>query len=90
MNEIRLFLGTNCGRTDCRQGQTGRETAKRRFLKLHLVRTVHGLALDGPSLRDILKELAGEARAWLADQADPRWLSGTEVNYHADMLLFVD
>ena len=49
------------------------------------VRTVHGLALDGPLLRDIFEELAGEARAWLTAQADPRWLSGTDVYSYAEM-----
>ena len=49
------------------------------------VRTVHGLALDGPSVRDIFEELASDARAWLVTQADPRWLSGTDIDYHAEM-----
>ena len=49
------------------------------------VRTVHGLELDGPALRQIFEGLASEARSWLAAQADPRWLSGTDVEYYAEI-----
>ena len=44
-----------------------------------------GLTLDGAGVRNIFSELEEEARAWLTAQADPRWLSGTDVFYYAEM-----
>ena len=49
------------------------------------VRTVHGLELDGGTLRQFFEELASDARSWLEAQADPRWLSGTDVEYYAEI-----
>ena len=49
------------------------------------VRTVHGLALDGPRLRTVFDALAAEAREWLDAQTEERWLSSSHVQYHAEM-----
>ena len=49
------------------------------------VRTVIGSTLDGEGLREVFSDLEKEARSWLDAQADPRWLSGTDIFYYAEM-----